>query len=122
VEDYDALVFVGGGGAYKEYLNNEQYLELGRQAKLLCAICIAPTLLAPSGRLQGKEVTGRDDGKGTEIRFLEANGAKFFGQPVVRDGDVITANGPEASVAFGWKIVEALEEQGNSLKTSNKCL
>jgi protease I len=91
-KDYDALVFVGGGGAYQEYLESEKYLELGRQAKLLGAICIAPTLLAPNGRLKGKEVTGRDDGNGTEIRFLEANGAKFVGGDVVRDDDVITAN------------------------------
>jgi putative intracellular protease/amidase len=100
---------VGGGGAYDEYLNNERYVELGRQSKLLCAICIAPTLLIPSERLKGKEVTGRDDGKGTEIRLLEANGAKFIGGDVVCDEDVITANGPQASLAFGWKIVEALE-------------
>lgn len=109
VNNYDALVFVGGGGAYAEYLNDEKYLELGKQAKLLCAICIAPTLLAPSGRFEGKEVTGRDDGKGTEIRILEASGAKFREQPVVQDGEIITANGPEASIAFGRKIIEALE-------------
>ncbi|MDR3168467.1 MAG: DJ-1/PfpI family protein [Candidatus Peribacteria bacterium] len=73
-------------------MNDEKYIELGKQAKLLCAICIAPTLLAPSGRFVGKELTGRDDGKGTEISFLEANGAKFVGGDVVSDGDIITAN------------------------------
>ncbi|MDR0651573.1 MAG: DJ-1/PfpI family protein [Candidatus Peribacteria bacterium] len=109
-EHYDALVFVGGGGAYEEYVHDERYITLGRQAKLLCAICIAPTLLAPSGRLKGKEVTGRDDGNGTEIKYLEAHGAKFIGGEVVRDEEVITANGPQASVAFGWKIIEALEQ------------
>jgi putative intracellular protease/amidase len=55
-------------------------------------------------------VTGRDDGKGTEIAILEESWAKFIGQEVVRDGNIITANGPQASVAFGWKIIEALEE------------
>lgn len=108
-KDYDALVFIGGGGAYEEYLDDERYLELGRQAKLLCAICIAPTLLAPTGRFIGKEVTGRDDGTETEIKFLQESWAKFIDQEVVRDGNIITANGPQASVAFGWKVVEALE-------------
>jgi putative intracellular protease/amidase len=41
---------------------------------------------------------------------LESAGAKFIGRDVVRDGDLITANGPQASVAFGQKIIEALEE------------
>jgi putative intracellular protease/amidase len=72
-EKYDAFVFVGGGGAYQEYYNNPDYLELAKRAKLLAAICIAPSLLASGGLLKGKEVTGRDDGRGTEITFLQEN-------------------------------------------------
>ncbi|MDR2190356.1 MAG: DJ-1/PfpI family protein [Candidatus Peribacteria bacterium] len=70
-DQYDALVFVGGGGAYEEYQHNEHYQTLAKQAKLLAAICIAPSLLAPSGIFQGKELTGRDDGKGTQITLLK---------------------------------------------------
>ena len=38
------------------------YLDLARQAKAIAAICIAPTLLSDSDLLQGKHVTGWDDG------------------------------------------------------------
>ena len=61
-EEYDMLVFVGGGGAYDQYYKNFDYLELAKKAKSIAAICIAPTLLSDSGLFVGKQVTGRDDG------------------------------------------------------------
>ena len=61
-EDYDIVVFVGGGGAYDQYYKNSDYLELAKKAKSIAAICIAPTLLSDSGLFIGKQVTGRDDG------------------------------------------------------------
>ena len=60
-EDYDAIVFVGGGGALRQYQNHPDYLRLSTEAKLLCAICIAPSLVSDSGIFKGKQVTGRDD-------------------------------------------------------------
>jgi protease I len=78
-DNYDVIVFVGGGGAYSEYHDNEAYQALAKQSlsspngetRILGAICIAPSLLASIGLFEGKEVTGRDDGKGTEIAILE---------------------------------------------------
>lgn len=61
-ENYDMLVFVGGGGAYEQYYQDEDYLALTQNAKAIAAICIAPTLLSDAGIYQGKQVTGRDDG------------------------------------------------------------
>lgn len=107
--DYDLLVFVGGGGAYEEYFQNAKYLQLAREAKAVAAICIAPTLLSDAGIYQGKEVTGRDDGFWTQIRYLEGNWAKFINQEVVKDGNLITANGPAAATKFAWTIVDALQ-------------
>lgn len=108
--DYDILVFVGGGGAYEEYFQNAKYLQLAREAKAVAAICIAPTLLSDAGIYQGKEVTGRDDGLWTQIQYLEKNGAKFLDQEVVKDGNLITANGPAAATKFAWVIVDYLEQ------------
>lgn len=70
VKDYDALIFVGGGGAYEQYWGDPRYLALATEflsaqattSKILGAICITPTILAPSGIFKGKEVTARDDG------------------------------------------------------------
>lgn len=61
-EEYDMLVFVGGGGAYDQYYQDSDYLALIKNAKAVAAICIAPSLLSDAGIYQGKQVTGRDDG------------------------------------------------------------
>ena len=61
-EEYDMLVFVGGGGAYDQYYLNQEYLNLSKSAKAVAAICIAPSLLSDAGIYEGKQVTGRDDG------------------------------------------------------------
>lgn len=117
-KDYDALVFVGWGGAYEQYRWDTSYQALATEflssqtdtSKILGAICIAPTLLAESGIFAGKEVTARDDGEETQINFLKEHQALWRGGDVVRDRNIITASGPQASVAFGREIVEALEE------------
>lgn len=110
VSDYDILIFVGWGGAYEEYFQNERYLNLAHQAKAVAAICIAPTLLSDADIYQGKQVTGRDDGMGTQIRYLEANAAEFVDQEVVIDWNLITANGPDAATKFARTIVDYLEK------------
>lgn len=107
--EYDMAVFVGWGGAYVEYFQHPRYLQIAREAKAVAAICIAPTLISDSWIYQGKQVTGRDDGVGTQIRHLEANGAEFIDQEVVRDWNLITANGPDAVVKFAWMIMDYWE-------------
>lgn len=110
-QDYDLLVYAGGGGAYDQYYLDPTYLALASQANAVAAICIAPSLLSDAGIYQGKQVTGRDDGMGTQITYLQRNGAIFLDQPVVRDGQYITANGPEAAEEFAQKILELLIEK-----------
>lgn len=106
-EDYDAVVFVGGPGA-SVYFDDPAALELAKAmasaGKLVTAICIAPTILAHAGLLQGKRVTAFPSQE-DEIR---AHGALFTGNPVQSDGRIITANGPEAAYSFGETIGNAL--------------
>lgn len=109
--EYDMLVFIGWGGAYKEYFQHPRYLQLAREARAVAAICIAPTLLSDAGIYQDKQATGRDDGFGAQIRYLEANGAQFIDQEVVKDWELITANGPDAAPKFAWAIVDYLSKE-----------
>lgn len=110
VEDYDAVVFIGGSGA-KEYFGNYEVQKIVRKAvgkrKVLGAICIAPTILARSGVLKGVRATSYPSEK---VKLLK-EGAKYTGADVEKDGLIITANGPEASAKFGEAIVEALKEK-----------
>ena len=110
-EEYDMLVFVGGGGAYDQYYKNSDYLELAKKTKSIAAICIAPTLLSDSGLFVGKQVTGRDDGFWTQITYLKNQGAIYKDQPVVQDWNLITANGPQAAPQFAWMIADYLQEK-----------
>lgn len=105
--DYDAVVFVGGGGA-EVFFDDPQAHALARAAlesgRILGAICIAPSTLAHGGLLEGVAVTAFP----TQREDLIAHGALWRDQPLVVDGRIITASGPEAARDFGLALVEAL--------------
>lgn len=109
--DYDVVVFIGGTGA-QAYFNDSKAHSIAQTAneagKPVAAICIAPVILANAGLLKGKKATCW----GGEFRSqLEAGGAKFTMENVVRDDNMITANGPAAAREFGAAIVHALAEK-----------
>lgn len=107
VDDYDAVVFLGGLGAV-EYFGNPGILSIARQAvtkgKVVAAISVAPTILANAGVLTGKRATSFI----TERDRLQQAGAVYTGTPVQRDGSIITAVGPMAASQFGRAIADAL--------------
>lgn len=106
-EEYDAIVFVGGGGA-KVYFDNEDALDLARSywenGKIVAAICIAPVILGHAGILQDKKATCWDGAHGDLTSF----GAEFTGQTVTVDGKLITGNGPKSAHEFGEAVADAL--------------
>lgn len=108
-ENYDAIIFVWGWWALKQYQNHSEYLRLAKEAKLLCAICIAPSLVSDSGLFQWKQVTGRDDEEWTRQKYIENNWWIFIKKNVVVDGNIITANGPQSAESFGWEIANTLK-------------
>ena len=112
VEDFDAIVFVGGPGCLNA-LDNEDSYRVAREAiskdKVLASICISPVILAKAGVLKGKKATVWSDFSKTQIKILEKEGAIFENKPVVVDGGVVTANGPQAAEEFGFSILELLK-------------
>jgi len=106
-DSYDAIVFIGGGGA-KIYFDNEIALDLARKywenRKIVAAICIAPLILGHAGLLKDKKATCWD-GSHAE---LSSFGAEFTGEPVTIDGKLITGNGPKAAYEFGEAVAGAL--------------
>ena len=107
VDDYGAIVFVGGPGAV-EYFTNPFALNIAREAvrkrKVLAAISVAPTILANAGVLTGIRATSFLSERG---RLIQA-GAVYTGIPVEQDRLIITATGPVASIQFGRAIADAL--------------
>ncbi len=108
VDDYDAIIFVGGSGA-SAYFEDERALSIAKDAvkkgKKVGAICIAPVILANAGVLEGKRATVWN---GDFIRMLKEKGAKYTGKQVEVDGNIITANGPAAAKEFGRAIAREL--------------
>lgn len=109
--DYDAVVFVGGGGS-KIYYANEEALriakEMHKKKAVVAAICLAPVILANAGILKGKNATVA----GTEAKTIESKGAKYTEPGVTVDGNIVTGNAPKSSRLFGQKINELLKARG----------
>jgi protease I len=110
-ENYDAVVFVGGGGS-KLYFYNEEALRIAKEMfqkrKIVAAICLAPVILANAGVLKGKNATVA----GTEAKTIESKGAKYMGPGVTVDDNIVTGNAPKSSRLFGQKINEVLKARG----------
>ena len=113
--DFDAIIFIGGPGCL-ENLDNENSYKVARetvfQNKVLASICISPVILAKAGVLEGKKATvwssPLDRGP---VKILKENGAIYEDKPVVVDGKIITANGPDAAEEFAKIIVEVLTRE-----------
>lgn len=106
--EYDAVAFIGGPGA-AVYLNDTSAHKLAKDAynsgKVLGAICMASSILANAGLLEGKKATAF----ASEEENLKKKGAYWQDEDVVADGRIVTANGPAAAAKFGRKLAEAIE-------------
>ncbi len=113
VDDYEGAVLAGGRGAVKYLDNDEIYSlinEFNQRGKLVSAICISPIILAKAGLLKGKKATVWSSGMDkSSIRTLKREDVQYMDEPVVSDGRIITANGPEAAKKFGVEIVGHLK-------------
>jgi protease I len=106
--DFDAIVYVGGGGSSVFFENKSALLlanEFFNQNKPLAAICIAGVILANSGVLKGRKATAYIDGKEALIR----GDANYTGNSLEIDGNIITADGPAIAEEFGKAIVKVLQ-------------
>lgn len=110
VENFEAIIFIGGIGA-SEYWNNPIAHKIVKETvslnRLICAICIAPVTLANSGILDGKKATVFR----SEVKAIKRKGAIYTGKLVEVDGNIITANGPQAAEEFGKTIINLLLEK-----------
>ena len=108
VDDFDAIIFIGGPGAAVEYFGNPVALNIARlasrQRKVIAAIGIAPSVLAGTGTLAGIRSTSFL----SERERLVQAGAIYTGAPVEKDRYIVTATGPLAAALFGQAILDAL--------------
>jgi len=107
---YDAVVLVGGYGAYVYLWNDEAthrlLQEANNQHKIIAAASVAPVALANAGILQGKKATTFPDYNAAVI--LEEKGAIHVYEDVVTDDNIITSNHPRNVEEFGKVIISKL--------------
>lgn len=110
VDDFNAVIFVGGTGA-QEYYEDPLVHSIAREAmqkqRLIGATSMAPTILAKAGVLVGYRVTGFVSQKET----LQQAGAIYMGLPVERDRNLITSSGPMAAPDFARAVTAALTQR-----------
>jgi protease I len=115
LDRFDAVIIVGGPGAPK-LAHVPEVISIIREAvtsgKLVCAICIAPTVLAQAGVLKGKKATVFYTPDSYDM--LQSAGAHVQGKPgkladVVVDGKLVTARGPDVAREFGETVKKLLE-------------
>ncbi len=109
-EGYDAVAIAGGAGAPSHLWESEPLRALVKAmhaaGKPVAAICLSPPVLARAGVLSGRRATTyRTD---RALAELKRGGATYVEQPVVVDGQIVTANGPEAAADFGAALISQL--------------
>lgn len=109
VQDFDAVIFVGGSGAL-ELARDLRVVDVARQAydsgKIVAAICVAPMTLSNAGLLKEKKVCAFES-VANDIRKAGALNVSSSG--VLRDNNIITASGPDFASSFGKTILQALQ-------------
>ena len=110
IDEVDAVFFIGGPGSLEHLDNPTSYTvatKIADAKKPFGAICAATRILAKSGVIKGKRVTGWNDDEQLN-NILEEAGANYVKKDVVVDGNIVTAVGPSAAQEFGAKILEVM--------------
>ena len=107
---YDAVIVMGGKGAPKSLWDDTILPQIltdhFRAERVIGAIGLGVAVLARASLLSGEAA-----GPGEEkfLSELEEASLTYSNSPVVRDGKVITASGPDAATEFAHTIVNAFE-------------
>lgn len=108
VNDFDAIIFIGGSGS-TAYYTDKTAINIAKEAylkgKIVASICLASGVLAIAGLLKGKNATGFE----TTKELIEKNGGIYKGTNIEISNRIITARDPQSAKEFGEAILKALE-------------
>ncbi len=108
---FDCIVVVGGPGS-PVLADTPEVTELliaaSAKGKLIGGICLGPMALAKAGVLNGRGATIWPDR--SAIALLRETGAQYRAEPVVADGRVVTADGPQSAAKFGAELAARLKK------------
>jgi protease I len=110
-KNFDGIIFIGGPGALDNLDNDTSYRVIQDAVmaeKLVGAICSATRILAKAGALSAKTATGWDGDK--KLKEIFEKHAVIYDDEagVVKDGRVVTAEGPDHAQEFAHEIMEVV--------------
>lgn len=111
-EFFDCVVVVGGPGSPVLADNadvTKLILAAAGKGRVMGAICLGPMALAKAGVLAGKNATVYPEKKA--INLLRETAARYVAEPVVIDGNFVTADGPQSAGMFGTALAEQLKRK-----------
>lgn len=108
-QDYDAIVLPGGTLGAQNFSEHEPLVKVlkdfKQKNKIIGAICASPALvLAKHGIIENQ--------KATTYPALKEQIKNYQDAPVVKDGQLITGQGPAFAFDFAFCLVEALQGPG----------
>ena len=108
LDAYDMVVLPGGYGGADAMRDDDALQQALRDmndaGKWVCAICAAPIAFDRAGILAGRDFTCYPE---TAPKIKDQT-ATWLDEPVVRDGNLITGQGPALVYAFAYALVDAL--------------
>jgi protease I len=121
VDEYYALMIVGGKGTQIHLWNNVHLHELLRifatKGKVVAAIDNAPVVIAKAGLLKRKEATVVP---GQTVREMMKDDAVIVNKPLVYKDRIVTANGHENATEFAQIIVQYKTGNPEFMETKGK--
>ena len=120
--DYDAMAIPGGfeNAGYYEDAFDESVLKLIRefndQQKPSASVCVGALPLARAGILKSRPATTYALPNGERRKQLADFGALVKDQPLVRDRNIITSDGPATALDVAFSLLEMLTDEGNADK------
>lgn len=124
VEDFDAITFVAGNGAWHDFFPNETVHKIVQTAfdkeKVIGLLCASTGLLGLVGNFdgngkpiaEGRKVVGyfRVEGILTKLGKVKFVAGDRKAPAAVIDGNLVTGRNPESSQVFAEKVVELLRK------------
>ena len=121
VDDYYALMIVGGQGTQIHLWNNVELQELARifrtKGKVVAGIDNGPVVIAKSGILKKKEATVVP---GQTIREMMKDDAIIVNKPIVYKDRIVTANSHTVAAEFARVIVKYKDGNPEFVETKGK--
>lgn len=110
--DFSAFVLVGGSGIaifWRDSLLHEKLREFTAAERIIGAVGIASICLANAGILKGLRATTIPEREA--VSMLRAGEARYLPNPVVTDGNIITASTHLQARAFARRLVYWLKQK-----------